>query len=254
MRAPQRLASASRPRRRLQAGVRRLRFGLLQTIVLPLAVILFRLLLRTWRRRGPNTETLEAMMRAPRVVLVTYHGMFLQLLAFAHLPPAYGRRLVVLLSPSLDGRLLAAALAPFGIAHVFGTSGRQAIAGSRELIERLEAGDIGVVAADGPRGPCCIAKPGTLRLARVAGALPVLALTAATRGITFGSWDRSHLPLPFARVELALQLMPLAPAETDDDSPWVQATMLETARRMQSSVLPPGLRTPASHEDAEASR
>ena len=229
-------------------ALRRFRFFVLERIVLPVAIIPLRLLIRSWRRRGPDEATLRAVMQTRRVIFVTYHGMLLQLLAFAPLPPAYGRRVVVMLSPSLDGRLLAAALQRFGITHVRGTSGSRGIAGSLEFIERIKAGDIGMVAADGPLGPCCVAKPGVLRIAAAAGAHLAPVTTAASWGAHLGSWDRAHLPAPFARVALALQLLP--PPEATDHArglPAMQQALLGDARRIGSPVLPPELRLPDGH-------
>jgi lysophospholipid acyltransferase (LPLAT)-like uncharacterized protein len=225
--------------------LRRIRFWLLERVLLPVAIVPLRLLIRTWRGRGPDDTVLHAMMRTPRVVLVTYHGMFLHLLKFSQLPPAFGRRLVVMLSPSRDGQLLAAALQRFGITHVCGTSGSRGIAGSLEFIERIKAGNIGVVAADGPLGPCCVAKDGVLRIAAAAGAAVAPAMTSAGWGTRFGSWDRAHLPAPFARVELSLQLLP--PPDAKGDAPALHAlqqALISDARRLGSPVLPPELMLP----------
>ena len=93
---------------------RRLRFLALEKIALPAAIVPLRLLVRTWRAQGYDDPNFLAAMAAPRVLVATYHGMFLHLLAYAHIPPRHGRRLVVLISPSLDGRLLAATLTHFG--------------------------------------------------------------------------------------------------------------------------------------------
>ena len=226
-------------RRRRTGRARRLRFFILETLVLPIAIVPLRALVRSWRRRTPDDGSVARSLAAPRLVLATYHGMLLHLLAFAPLCARHGRRLVVMLSPSLDGRLLAAALAYFGIDHVRGTSGSRAIAGSREFLRRVEAGDVGVVAVDGPLGPCCAAKAGFLHLAAAARASVLLATTSAGRGLRFGSWDRAHLPLPFASVELALRLLPPPVATAGDrELATIQSLMLADARRMASPVLP----------------
>jgi lysophospholipid acyltransferase (LPLAT)-like uncharacterized protein len=230
-------------RGRRKGWARRLRFFILETLVLPIAVIPLRALVRSWRRRAPDDASVARDLAAPRLVLATYHGMLLHLLAFAPLCARHDRRLVVMLSPSLDGRLLAAALARFGIDHVRATSGSRAVTGSREFLRRVAAGDVGVVAVDGPLGPCCTAKPGFLRLATAARASVLVATTSAGSGLRFGSWDRAHLPLPFAPVELALRLLPppAAPAG-DGELAAIQALMLAEARRMASPVLPRAVR------------
>ncbi len=217
---------------------RRARFFVLERLVLPLAAPLLRLLVATWRRRGPDDDALDAMMRAPRVVVATFHGMLLQLLALRRATRA--RRIVVMLSPSLDGRLLAAALRHFDVDHVYATSGSRGVTGSRAFIRRVVCGDIGIIAADGPRGPCGVAKPGFLQIAAAAQAHICLAVTAARHGITFGSWDRARLPAPLTHVEFSLQLLP--PPVPDDDGRGLEATqtaLLNAARAIGSSVLPP---------------
>jgi lysophospholipid acyltransferase (LPLAT)-like uncharacterized protein len=213
---------------------RRLRFFVIERLVLPLAILPFKLLVWSWHKVPPDAETLLCLARAPRVVLVTYHGMFLQLVAFSRLLEGAGRKLVVMLSPSLDGRLLAAFLAHFGIDHVRASTSRRGIPGSLELIRRIRAGEIAVIAVDGPRGPCCVANPGFGRIAVAAGARVALAVTSAERGIGFGSWDRAHLPLPFARVELAVEL-------TEPEEGEVEQRLLAAAVRLRSPVVPPAI-------------
>jgi hypothetical protein len=171
-------------------------------------------------------------------VVATFHGMLLQLLALRR--PTRARRVVVMLSPSLDGRLLAAALRYFDVDHVYATSGSRGVAGSREFIRRVAAGDLGIIAADGPRGPCGVAKPGFLQIAAAAQAHVTLAVASARRGITFGSWDRAHLPLAFARVQFSLRVLP-PPACGDDAGALgaAQTALQESARAMGSPVLSP---------------
>jgi lysophospholipid acyltransferase (LPLAT)-like uncharacterized protein len=219
------------------ARARRLRFFLLERIVLPIAIVPFRLLMWSWRRRDPDPETLRMLLASPRAVLLTFHGMLLHLVAFAPLIDAAGRRLVVMLSPSRDGRLLAAFLAHFGIDHVRASTSSRGMRGSRELIRRVAAGDIGVIAVDGPRGPCCVTAPGSVRVAAAAEATAFLAVTSAERGIRFGSWDRAHLPGPFARVELRL----VRAAELEHAQ--IDAALLASARDIDSPIVPEELRS-----------
>jgi lysophospholipid acyltransferase (LPLAT)-like uncharacterized protein len=218
---------------------RRLRFAALENVALPIAILPLRGLVRTWQARGIEDPNFLALMNAPRAVVATYHGMFLHLLAYARIPPRYGRRLVVLVSPSLDGRLLAATLAHFGIAHVFGTSNARGVSGAREFIARIAAGDIGVIAADGPNGPCCVAKPGLLEIAALAEARIFLALTSARRGLTLPSWDRSHLPIPFAALEIRVRpFLPAAAADLESQLAAMQSDLLAVARSIASPILP----------------
>lgn len=212
--------------------MRRLRFFLLEKIVLPLATIPLRWLIWTWRKRGPSEKTMDEIASVPRVILVTCHGMFLHGLAFSQLWAPHGRRVVVMLSPSLDGKLLAATLERFGLDHVGATSDSHGVAGTLEFIRRVEAGDVGLIAVDGPRGPRGAVKPGVLRIAAATGAQLVVASTAASCGITFGSWDGAHLAAPFARVELSYRLLPPAVAGADDVIAQIQQAFDDAARQL----------------------
>jgi len=204
----------------------------LEKILLPIAIVPLRLIVRTWRLDPPSTESQAEVINCPRVVLFTYHGMFLQLLAYAHLVNNAGRRLVVMLTPSLDGRLLAAMLSHFDIDSVMASPGDRDVRGALEFTRRIEAGDLGLIAVDGPRGPACVAQPRALELARTADAQIYLTITSAGRGIRFGSWDCSYLPLPFARTALHIEKFPASAG-----SEALQAAMLRSARDLQSPVV-----------------
>jgi len=188
----------------LRRSLRRARFYILEKLLLPLAIVPLRMLVRSWRAMGPDERILREAVATRPLILATYHGMFLHLLAFSGLAAPFGRRLVVLITPSLDGRLLGSMLRYFGIDHIMAQPGNRSVPAAREFIRRIQEGWIGVIAADGPRGPVAVAQPFVLELARSAGAGIVLAATSARPGITFRSWDRSCLPLPFAAVRLRL--------------------------------------------------
>ncbi len=215
---------------------RRTRFFIIEKILLPLAIVPIRLLIRSWRLKVPEENKLKEIASKTRLVLATYHGMLLHLLAFARFSP---RRLVVMVSPSYDGRLLGAFLKHFGIEHVFGSSRSRNVVGSLEFIRHVKAGEIGLVAVDGPRGPCCVAKPGFLKIASAAGAHLLLVTSSASRGITFKTWDRAHLPAPFATLQLSLQLLP-PPDWTDPDQGLssIQDLLISSARKIASPILP----------------
>jgi lysophospholipid acyltransferase (LPLAT)-like uncharacterized protein len=187
---------------------RPVKFFIIEKCLLPLVLLPLRGLMKTWRIHSPEAARLGEVLATRRLVLATYHGMFFHVLAFAPLAAARGRRVVVMTSPSYDGRLLAALLRRFGIDSVSASSRSRSIAGTGEFIRRIAAGDIGLIAVDGPRGPRRFVKPGFLKIAAVARAELLLVATAANYGVTFRTWDRAHLPGPFARIDLALDFLP----------------------------------------------
>jgi hypothetical protein len=175
---------------------------------------------------------IQRIRETPRIILVTYHSMLLPLLAFA---PLFPRRIVVMVSPSYDGRLLGASLKYFGVEHVLGSSRSRNIAGSLEFIRHVKRGEIGAIAVDGPRGPRYVAKPGFLKMASAAEAHLLLATSSANRGITLKTWDRAHLPAPFATLSLSLELLaPPDPREPERELSTVQELLASSARKIAS--------------------
>jgi lysophospholipid acyltransferase (LPLAT)-like uncharacterized protein len=216
---------------------RRLRFFTLERIVLPVAIRPLRLLVRSWRIDPPQGSEAQAAAASPRLIIATWHGMLLHLLAYTPIVVQHGRRPVVLVSPSLDGRLLAATLAYFGIDHVFGTSNARAVSGVRQLIARVAAGDVGIIAADGPRGPRGVAKPGILEIAGMAGARLLIVTTSTRHGVRLRSWDRGSLPLPFARLHLKISMFePLPGLSSEEQLRAMQSEMTAMAQSIQSPV------------------
>jgi lysophospholipid acyltransferase (LPLAT)-like uncharacterized protein len=81
-----------------------------------------------------------------------------------------------------------------------GSSSRGGPAALAGAIRAAEEGRAIGVLCDGPRGPARRCKPGVLAIARATG-VPLYPVAVAARpAITFPSWDRTLLPLPFARV------------------------------------------------------
>jgi lysophospholipid acyltransferase (LPLAT)-like uncharacterized protein len=58
--------------------------------------------------------------------------------------------------------------------------------------------DLGI-AADGPRGPAEVLKPGAAQLGRLSGKAVIPISFSASRSIRLTSWDRFMIPLPFCR-------------------------------------------------------
>jgi lysophospholipid acyltransferase (LPLAT)-like uncharacterized protein len=111
------------------------------------------------------------------------------------------RGLHVTVSRSRDGDFAVAVVRQLGFAEPpRGSSRTGAVSLLREVNRVVEAGGRIVVPVDGPVGPARRAKPGVLQAARRAGVPVYTAALSARPRITFRSWDRIFLPLPFARV------------------------------------------------------
>lgn len=110
-----------------------------------------------------------------------------------------------LASQSFDGELISRVLLRLGYpAPSRGSSSRGGAEGLAGQLEALAAGRHVVVTVDGPRGPRHQCKPGVLVMAARARRPLVPVAFAAKPALRLRSWDRTCLPLPFAKVCFAL--------------------------------------------------
>jgi len=128
-----------------------------------------------------------------RVIFVFWHGYYTLLLA--SLRP---EKAVALVHLSFRGNYVAELFSAFNY-HIVRTSrnGRSIL----EFIKKIEEGYLGFIAADGPRGPSCKTKPGTIHIAQRVKAMIVPLTIKAHRGVVLGKrWDKHFIPLPFNKI------------------------------------------------------
>lgn len=124
---------------------------------------------------------------------------------------------VVMVSASRDGDLIAHTMAKFGLRSARGSSRRGGEEALQAMIAEVNASrcSAGVI-VDGPRGPAGVAKRGVILLARETGLPIVPGNWWARPHIEFGSWDRTIIPLPFARMVFAFEPAMHVPPDADD--------------------------------------
>lgn len=115
-----------------------------------------------------------------------------------------GRSVAVLLSTHRDAQIVAVAVRLQGFAVVSGSSTRGGLKAYRLLRRLLEQRQSVCITPDGPKGPAEQAKSGVIHLAQQSGCAIVPVSVFCSRAHRLRSWDRSVLPLPFARVVLQL--------------------------------------------------
>jgi lysophospholipid acyltransferase (LPLAT)-like uncharacterized protein len=152
----------------------------------------------TWRVEFVGRPRMQALRinRFPRVS-VLWHEHLVPLLWFNRQSGA-----VILASQHADGRRLAAVSRTWGYGIADGSSTRGGTVALRRMVRVLRAGGEVAIAADGPRGPRRIAKPGAAFVAARSGAVIVPVAAGAAPCIRLRSWDRLLLPAPFARVRV----------------------------------------------------
>ncbi len=113
---------------------------------------------------------------------------------------ARGIPYVAMVSASRDGEYVSRILQSKGFATVRGSRNKGAIGAMKGLLREMKHGKTAVLVADGSQGPARKAQSGSILLAARTGASILPVGWAADRYKTFRSWDRTALPLPFARV------------------------------------------------------
>lgn len=197
------------------------------------ALAVLRALDRTWRYHETGGEHLAAALAGPRPTIAAFlHGRTFLLMRRLTRP---GRgRWVSMCSKSLDGEAMARIEERLGLDVVRGSSGRDGLQAVQEMIRRVRRtpGCGAALAVDGSRGPRGRVQGGIVRLARWTGGV-ILPLTASARPawIFRRAWDRTLLPMPFARVEIVYGAPIEVPAQLD-------AAGAETLRsRLEASLV-----------------
>ena len=189
----------------------------LYRLVVPLAIGIIRawwLICRVVRVEG--VEHLEAALaRAPSLVPCYWHQH--QLYCGKYLVEQRARGLTVgwLISPSVDGELGAMMVRRFGGAVIRGSSTHTGARALRDYYQALTRDDISpVITPDGPRGPRFRFKPGALLLAQMSGR-PILPMAYAASRAWRIKWDKFVIPMPFARIAIAIGPPCYVPRVTD---------------------------------------
>ncbi|HYM72912.1 MAG TPA: lysophospholipid acyltransferase family protein [Stellaceae bacterium] len=128
-------------------------------------------------------------------ILAFWHGRLMMIpMAWQRLAPIH-----MLISSHRDGRIIADAVAHFGVQSIAGSTSRGGSAALRAMVKQLAAGDCVGITPDGPSGPAMIASGGIVTVARLARAPIVPIVFATSRRRVLKTWDRMHVAWPFGR-------------------------------------------------------
>lgn len=107
---------------------------------------------------------------------------------------------VALVSASRDGEFIARIAQKLRFGTVRGSSNKQGVQALKKLLKAMKAGKHVGIVADGSQGPPRKMQPGTIYLASKTGSLILPMVWAANKYITFNSWDKTVLPIPFSKI------------------------------------------------------
>jgi lysophospholipid acyltransferase (LPLAT)-like uncharacterized protein len=110
--------------------------------------------------------------------------------------------MVLMASPSRDGEFIAQVARGLGFIVLSGSRRKGGVQTLRRMADCFKRGHSCGLIADGSRGPARLAQKGPLYLARETQGAILPVAVAARRKLTFDTWDRFELPLPFGRLAL----------------------------------------------------
>lgn len=168
----------------------------MQAYIPTIAWWLFRILSKTLHVRTIGQSRIDRLKSSgDTFVYSVWHGQ--HYCFYHHIPHTSGKGILV--SPSKDGKLVAAVLIKSGYRIIHGSSHKSPVRGLLALVREAKKGLDIVVTVDGPRGPVHQVKPGALFVAQKSGASILPIVFAARKKFTFRSWDRYFIPLPFTK-------------------------------------------------------
>jgi lysophospholipid acyltransferase (LPLAT)-like uncharacterized protein len=216
------------------------RYSLKQRLILalgaPCIALFLRLLAFSWRTRVvAPAGVLPKESDGPMVYAMWHEGII------AITGHWRGHNIQGLASQSFDGALISRTLVWLGYPPAArGSSSRGGAGAMAAHLDALAKGRHVVVTMDGPRGPAHVSKPGTAQMAAHSRRPVVPVVCVAKPALRLRSWDRTLIPLPFAKVLFLLgeplgiseDAVDTAPARIDQV---MAALSAEAAARFQES-------------------
>lgn len=181
-----------------------------------------------------NRPTWDEFSRSRRpFVAVLWHQF--TLLGLTCLPH---RKIAVMSSLSRDGEYSTRVLKRLGHRVIRGSSSAGGAGALRKLIGVVRLGYGALMVADGPKGPARSAKLGCVLLARDAEA-PLLPIgCAVSPALHLRNWDRTAIPLPFARIAIAYgSPLVVPPSATRQDCEEARARLESAMAELEASCL-----------------
>ncbi len=146
----------------------------------------------------------EALARAPSFIPVFWHQHQLFCIKALLERRTAGVKLGLLISPSVDGEIGALLVRRLNGVVIRGSSSHTGARALRDDYEALLEDDVSpAITPDGPRGPPWKFKPGAILLAQLSQR-PIIPMSYAASRAWKLQWDRFVIPMPFARIAIAI--------------------------------------------------
>jgi len=135
-------------------------------------------------------------------IMLFWHNQFLIITYLIFVGKLSGKSLSVIISSSRDGDLLTYFVELMGCEVIRGSSHKGGVRALKLIHKSIEQHRHIIIAADGPTGPIYKVKPGAIFLSHKHDIPLLLLKTKLKWSIRLNTWDKSFIPIPFARVEV----------------------------------------------------
>ncbi len=197
--------------------MRQRKFWLLQHVVVPPVWLLLQLYFQTWRIDAEQKrKVIQAIESESPLPIVFWHTHLILVIGIMYrFQKKFKCGLSVLLSPSKDGDLVAGILRSCGHTVIRGSSSKSAVKSLVALRKELQRGQSLCIPVDGPKGPRGVPKEGVVLLTKAQKNTTALVLFFHAKNCKFlGSWDKTMIPPPFAKVTVDYDVIQQYPDES----------------------------------------
>lgn len=180
--------------------------------------VALRLLFSTIRLRLEDSAGFLKEPPKEPVIITFWHNRILAItLAFLRHYPHGRQGVVVLTSPSRDGRILGEVARGLGMQAIYGSNNKRPAQAVLSSAQMLRKGFDMAITPDGPRGPKYHLNPGVIYLAQKQNIciLPVHARFSSA--LTLKSWDGFRIPLPFSRIDVRIGAYERIPTDLTEE-------------------------------------
>jgi lysophospholipid acyltransferase (LPLAT)-like uncharacterized protein len=211
-------------------------------ILPPIARGVYSGMARSWHYTTENEAVLTNLLAGDKPIVGAFlHARTFQLLYYFSRPQR--GRWMLMCSRSSDGDLMTSVEKGLGYRVARGSSGS---GGARALAEMIKAQREdrhlnSCLAVDGSRGPRGVAQLGILTLARKNAGVLLPVAASASKSWVLGSWDRTVIPKPGAKIRILIGEPMELPARMDEQQ--AESARLELQRRLLAMHLDLDART-----------
>lgn len=155
-----------------------------------------------------RTESSMELDPNDAAVIAFWHEHIVALSAWVMQYSARDHKPNFLISASKDGEYGTALVERFGGQVIRGSASRGGLKLFKQILRALEAGDLFMMASDGPTGPKRVFKMGTIQIANAAK-VPIYALSVqCDNAWRLNTWDKMWIPKPFSQVKFVVEKIP----------------------------------------------